>query len=72
MSLGVSNPKIDDQINRLFSEILIAQQEYSTIRESNPEKSQLLKQKLEQYEADRGRGFFFPLISSGKSLKSQA
>lgn len=66
MSLGVSNPKIDDQINRLFSEILIAQQEYSDTRDADPEKAELLDSKLKEFELTRGRGFFFPLVSSGR------
>lgn len=66
MSLGIHNPKIDDQINHLFSEILIAQQEFDHLKPSDPEKSELVTQKLAEYESIRGRGFFFPLLGTGK------
>lgn len=66
MSLGIQNKKIDDQINHLFSEILIAQQEYCQLKDADPDKAELLTQKLKEYESLRGRGFFFPLIASGR------
>ncbi len=66
MSLGVSNPKIDDQINHLFSEILVAQHEFMKTRGPDPEKSKFVSEKLAEYEKIRGRGFFYPLLATGR------
>jgi len=66
MSLGVNNPKIDDQINHLFSEILMAQHEFMETRAPEPEKAELVSKKLSEYEKIRGRGFFYPLLATGR------
>jgi 4-aminobutyrate aminotransferase-like enzyme len=66
MSTGIQNNRIDEYLNLLFSEILLGQQEYSQLRQPHADKLELIPQKLKEYEEVRGRGFFFPLISSGK------
>ncbi len=66
MSTGIQNNRIDEHLNLLFSEILLAQQEFSQLREPDLDKLDLIPQKLKEYEEVRGRGFFFPLIASGR------
>lgn len=66
MSNGIQNNRIDEHLNLLFSEILLGQQEYSKLREADEDKLDLIPQKLKEYEEVRGRGFFFPLIASGR------
>lgn len=66
MSLGVQNPIIEDQLNRLFSEILMEQQKVEAVKSADPEKTKQLDQLLEKYAKHRGRGFFFQLLASGK------
>ena len=66
MSNGIHNNRIDEHLNLLFSEILLGQQEYSKLREADEDKLDLIPQKLKEYEEVRGRGFFFPLIASGR------
>lgn len=66
MSIGIQNSRIDEHLNLLFSEILLAQQEFSHLREPDQDKLDLIPQKLKEYEKIRGRGFFFPLIASGR------
>lgn len=66
MAHGVSNKKIEDGINQLFSDILMAQHEFCALRPPNHSKKKEVAQVLELYEKLRGRGFFFPLIGTGR------
>ncbi len=63
---GVKNEQIQDQINKLFSSILVEQQKSMTLKGPDDEKSKITETILKDYEKARGRGFFFNYVSSGK------
>lgn len=66
MHLGVDSKKIKDQINDLFSTILIEQQKFDAIKAPQDEKKHLVDSALEKYKNNKGRGFFFNYLSSGR------
>ncbi len=66
MSFGVDTKEIQEQVNRLFSSILIEQQKINKIKPSDDDKKELLTQKLKEYESLKGRGFFYNFMASGK------
>ncbi|MFT6604814.1 MAG: hypothetical protein ACJARO_002340, partial [Bacteriovoracaceae bacterium] len=53
MSTGIQNNRIDEHLNLLFSEILLAQQEFSQLKEADQDKLDLIPQKLKEYEEIR-------------------
>ncbi|NOT79180.1 MAG: aminotransferase class III-fold pyridoxal phosphate-dependent enzyme [Bacteriovoracaceae bacterium] len=66
MSIGVHSASINEQFNKLFSSILIEQQKIDHIKAADEDKKELLSSKLKEYEALKGRGFFFPFMASGR------
>lgn len=66
MKLGVENEQIQNQINQLFSSILLEQQKFDKLKEPDTDKKDLLKSKLEEYSKSRGREFFYNYISTGR------
>ncbi len=66
MAMGIDTKDVNDQINKLFSTILVEQQKIDRIHPSDPQKKDLLDQKLKEYEMLKGRGFFFPFMASGR------
>lgn len=63
---GVSNNQIKDQIDQLFSSILIEQQKFDSIKESDPNKAQLMKDLMDSYTELKGRGLFYDYFSTGR------
>lgn len=66
MNLGVDSKEIQDQINNLFSSILIEQQKVNALKAPIEEKKHLVDSALEEYKNNKGRGFFFNYLSSGR------
>lgn len=66
MSLGVNNPEIQSKKDELFSLILQEQQKINTIKEADLDKKDLVATKLAEYEKQRGKGFFYNYLSSGR------
>jgi 4-aminobutyrate aminotransferase-like enzyme len=66
MSYGVQSPAITEQFDKLFSSILLEQQKINRIKPADENKKELLSEKLKEYEALKGRGFFFPFMASGR------
>jgi 4-aminobutyrate aminotransferase-like enzyme len=66
VNYGVNSKKIDEQINALFSEILQEQQKISALRECDEDKKHLVEKFLSDFTSNRGRGFFYNYLSSGR------
>jgi 4-aminobutyrate aminotransferase-like enzyme len=65
MGLGVKSTEIEENINKLFSSILLEQQKYNQVKAPDEDKTHLIAAKLEEFSQLRGRGFFYNYISSG-------
>jgi 4-aminobutyrate aminotransferase-like enzyme len=63
---GANNQEIQDQINKLFSSILMEQQTVKGVRPADEDKKHLTEAALAEYESNKGRGFFFNYLSSGR------
>ncbi len=63
---GVFNDKIEELSHQLFSEILKSQQDVMALRPPDPEKANMPKDLLAEYEAVKGRGFFYHYLSTGR------
>ncbi len=66
MAQGVQNSEINENLNKLFSSILIEQQKFNKVKAPDPDKVKVQEEKLKEYESLRGRGFFFHYMSSGR------
>nr|MBP9674016.1 aminotransferase class III-fold pyridoxal phosphate-dependent enzyme [Bacteriovoracaceae bacterium] len=67
MTLGASNPKIESEIDQLFSSILIEQQKFDKLKPAeSEEKKQLLQDKVAKFSKLRGRPLVYPYLSSGR------
>lgn len=66
MKSGVWNEKIEDSFNQLFSEILLAQSESMGVRGPTEQKRDEQEKILATYASEKGRGFFYSYLSSGK------
>ena len=64
MEAGVNSKEIQDQMNSLFSSILIEQQKINSVK--GPNDKNLQKTILESFQKDRGQKFFFDYMSSGR------
>ncbi len=63
---GVISQKIQGQIDELFSSILLEQQKINKIKHVNEKAPSLIDKALTEYEKNKGRGFFYKYLSSGK------
>ncbi|MBT7608930.1 MAG: aminotransferase class III-fold pyridoxal phosphate-dependent enzyme [Bacteriovoracaceae bacterium] len=66
MLKGVMNESIQQSFDDLFSKILLEQSRFQGVKKAAPEKKDKLDQLLESYALNRGRGFFYPYISTGR------
>ena len=66
MLKGVTNKSIQESFDQLFSNILLEQSQFQGIKKAEPDKKEYLDQLLKKYELNRGRGFFYPYISTGR------
>ena len=66
MKNGSNNQKITDLSDHLFSEILAEQQKFSNVKGPDDDKKNLCEIHLEKYQENRGRGFVFNYLSSGR------
>ncbi|EQC52562.1 aminotransferase class III-fold pyridoxal phosphate-dependent enzyme [Bacteriovorax sp. DB6_IX] len=66
MDIRVTSPEIQDQMNKLFSSILLEQQKYMQVRKPDADKAHLVESALKEYTANRGKGFFYNYMSSGR------
>lgn len=66
MKTGVWNSSIEDSFNQLFSQILVEQREVMKVRPADEIKTAEQKKILEAYAIDKGRGFFYDYLSSGR------
>jgi 4-aminobutyrate aminotransferase-like enzyme len=64
MEAGVNSKEIQDQMNSLFSSILIEQQKINSVK--GPSEKNLQKNLLESFQSNRGQKFFFDYMSSGR------
>jgi 4-aminobutyrate aminotransferase-like enzyme len=64
MEAGVNSKEIQDQMNSLFSSILIEQQKINSVK--GPTDKNVQKSLLEAFEKDRGNKFFYNYLSNGK------
>lgn len=58
--------EIQNNVNKLFSSILIEQQKYMGIKKADEDKKHLIEEKLSHYSKNRGKGFFYNYLSSGR------
>ena len=65
MAKGVETEEIRDQINKLFSSILIEQSKINAISPPDEDKVNLVKSTLEDFNQLRGSSFFFNYLSTG-------
>jgi len=65
MDIEKLNPEIKNQINELFSSLLIQHQKINKIKHSKKEDFSNMEKALKDYEENKGRESFFPYISSG-------
>ncbi|EQC43456.1 aminotransferase class III-fold pyridoxal phosphate-dependent enzyme [Bacteriovorax sp. Seq25_V] len=63
---GVNSEEIQSNINKLFSSILKEQQKYTAIKAADEDKKHLTEEKLAEYTKNRGKGFFYNYLSSGR------
>ncbi len=63
---GVNTEEIQEQINKLSSTILMEQQRVKGVRPADEDKKHLTDAALEEYAKDKGRGFFFNYLCSGR------
>ena len=66
MKLGVETPEIKSKLDELFSLILTEQNKFMGLKPPNPEKKHLVENYLDEYAQNKGRGFFFNYLSSGR------
>lgn len=66
LDIRVNNEKIQEHINKLFTEILKEQKKYMGVKKPDEEKSHLTEDLLKKYESMRGKGFFYNYMSSGR------
>lgn len=66
METGVNSNEIHEQMNKLFSTIMLEQQKYMAIKGPDEDKEHLVENLLKEYTANRGKGFFYNYLSSGK------
>lgn len=66
MKSGVHSQEIQDQIDKLFSTILLEQQKFDCIKPADEDKKSELNDYLDQYAALRGRPLFFKYGSTGR------
>ncbi|MBC7428786.1 MAG: aminotransferase class III-fold pyridoxal phosphate-dependent enzyme [Bacteriovorax sp.] len=66
MTIGVQSPDINEHFNKLFTAILLEQQKFDKIKPADEGKKEILVQKLKEYEALKGRGFFYHFMASGR------
>lgn len=66
MAIGVQSETINENLNRLFSSILLEQQKFDSIKPADPTKADLLTMKTEEYAKLKGRGTFFKFMATGR------
>jgi 4-aminobutyrate aminotransferase-like enzyme len=66
MDIHVNSNEIHDQINKLFSSILLEQKKYMQVKGPDEGKSHIVEDMLKDYTARRGKGFFYNYMSSGR------
>jgi 4-aminobutyrate aminotransferase-like enzyme len=66
MTIGVQSADINEHFNKLFTSILMEQQKFDAVKPPEESKKELLAHKLKEYEALKGRGFFYPFMASGR------
>ncbi|RLA65091.1 MAG: acetylornithine aminotransferase [Epsilonproteobacteria bacterium] len=66
MELGANSKEIREQINELFSAILMEQQKFMQIKSADPDKIDLLQRAVKDLKKFRGQELIYPYISSGR------
>ncbi|MCY4643141.1 MAG: aminotransferase class III-fold pyridoxal phosphate-dependent enzyme [Bacteriovoracales bacterium] len=66
MNCGVQIDEIQNQIDQLFSSILLTQKKFRSTKDPDPKKKEHLETFLDEYEGVRGRKLFFPYASTGR------
>ena len=66
MNLGVNSEKIIQKIDDAFSAILIEQSKFDSVTPADTSKRAETESLLERYGQLRGRGFFYPYLSTGR------
>ena len=64
LDIRVNNEKIQEHINKLFTEILKEQKKYMGVKKPDEEKSHLTEDLLKKYESMRGKGFSVELVQT--------
>jgi len=66
MNYGVNSENIQKKIDETFSAILIEQSKYDSVIQPDEGKTKKTAELLEKYGQLRGRGFFYPYLSTGR------
>ncbi len=66
MSYGVNSENISNKIDEAFSAILLEQSKFNSVVPADQTKSEQTTKLLEKYGQLRGRGFFYPYLSTGR------
>ena len=66
MSQGVFSDQIQDQIDQLFSSLLLSQQKFNALKPADLGKKSILEKFLLEYKDARGRALFYPYGSTGR------
>lgn len=66
MDHGVLTDQIQEQIDQLFSSILLAQREFNSVAPPDPAKVPVLENFLQSYKKSRGHQLFYPYGSTGR------
>lgn len=66
MNKRVFSNEIQENLNKLFSSILLEQQKIMGVKASDEDKKHLIEQELVTYSKNRGKGFYFNYLSSGR------
>jgi 4-aminobutyrate aminotransferase-like enzyme len=66
MSYGVNSENLNRKIDEAFSAILVEQSKFDAVKPPNENDSKETAALLEKYGQLRGRGFFYPYLSTGR------
>jgi 4-aminobutyrate aminotransferase-like enzyme len=66
MFLGAHSEKVQQKIEELFSAIIQEQSTISTIKPPDPDKTNLVANRLEEYKSMRSKPIFYNYLSSGR------
>ncbi len=66
MQSGVHNETIQNQIDQLFSSVLLEQQKFNSVKPADPNKVDKMREMIDSYADLKGRGLFYDYFSTGR------